>query len=111
MMALQPRQPTQPGVVGGEQLRDAAVEWFADNAPGDVAARRATGGVVPVCEPFCPGDIDEALTSACITGAAGGIAGTSAVIEDQPWMLHTGAIAPYEEKSRGPGGGSAPGIQ
>ena len=30
---------------------------------------------------------------------------------DQPWMLHTGAIAPYEEKSRGPGGGSAPGIQ
>lgn len=101
LMALQPKQPQQPGIVGREQLGDAAVDWFANNAPNDLAARRATGGVVLVCEPFCAGAIDEALTSAYVTGAAGGIVAASTVVDDRPWVLHDGAVAPYEEKSRG----------
>ena len=102
MMAIDPKQPTQPRPVTDDTLQDAAVEAFVGLSVFDVIAlRRAVGTPVLVCEPFCPGDIDDAILGSFATGAAAGIVAVTSAMEAQGWQLHDGQIQPFKERSQG----------
>ena len=95
MMTLdpeQPVQPTQPGTVADDTLHTKAIELLtAELTPGLIRSlRRATGVPVLNCEPFCVGDIDEAILGSFAVGAAAGVVATTEV----------GYFAEVEHRSR-----------
>lgn len=96
----QPTQPTQPGTVSTEDLQDAAFQYI----PLDHLFVRQGRGVVLPCEPRCPGDIDEAIGSAYLTGIAYGLGTTTLAIEYESWTLYQEPLrpfVPYKERSAG----------
>ena len=102
MMAIDPEQPVQPSPVSNETLSEESVAFFSGFTVLDVIVLRfAVGQPVLVCEPFCPGDIDDAILGAFVTGAASGLAAVTSTIEDQGWRLLDGPIQPFKERSQG----------
>lgn len=92
----QPIQPTQPGPISHDMLRDDAVDQFEGLTRGDVISlRRQTGQPVLFCEPFCPGDIDRAILGSFITGSAAGIVATTIAIDEAGWQLYAGQFRPF----------------
>jgi hypothetical protein len=100
MMLIDPEQPTQPDVVSRDAFIDASVQGVIGLSQLDVIAiRRGAGVGVLVCEPFCLGDIDEALLGAFAVGAGFGIGTAAGTIDDRGWRLHEGAIQPFKERA------------
>ena len=92
----QPTQPTQPGPISHDMLRDGAVDQFEGLTRGDVISlRRQTGQPVLICEPFCPGDVDEAILGSFVTGSASGIVATTIAIDEAGWQLYAGQFRPF----------------
>ncbi len=89
----QPVQPTQPGVVTGEQLGTSAADLFLQVNPWD--ARAQLGATRLVCEPFCLGAIDEAILEAYAAGGVIGIAAAVQAIDSQPWTLYADQFQPF----------------
>ena len=102
MMLIDPEQPTQPTTISNEMLVDDSVAGLANLTALDVIAlRRTVGTTVLVCEPFCIGDIDEAILGSFATGAASGLAAATTVIDDNGWQLYQGQFQPFKERNKG----------
>lgn len=95
LLAIQPSQPTLPGLVSRDTVQDNSVQRFRTN---HLTVRSALGAVVLRCEPFCIGDVDEAIRDAYVTGGAVGAVAVLDAIDENPWTLYSSVVSEPEEK-------------